>query len=155
MTRACATPVVIVLSCALLAACSSTPSSQPEGAGALAKIPISTKSADALAHYLKGEALFENARADEGVVELDQALQLDPDFVTAKALHGYATPGPDGLRELEAVASAAGKLPEAERRLVDGMAAQRRGELEQAVRAYTSVTELASGNRSTTRHNRR
>ena len=136
------------LLCALLlTACSSTPS--PESAAAApaapALVPITTKSPEALAHYQKGEALFENARAAEGVEEFKQALQADPGFVSAKALHGFGTPGPEGLQELEAAAAAAGSLPEAERLVIEGLLAERRGELDKAASAFTRVTELAPG----------
>ena len=136
-----------VLLCALLlAACSSTPSPESAAAPAApAMVPTTTKSPEALAHYQKGEALFENARAAEGVEEFKQALQADPEFVSAKALHGFGTPGPEGLQELEAAATAAGSLPEAERLVIEGLLAERRGELDKAVSAFTRVTELAPG----------
>ena len=80
--------VVCVLS---FPACSSQPGSAPattQAPAAPARIPVTTKSPDALAHYQKGVAFFENARVAEGLEELRQALALDPDFATARALRG-------------------------------------------------------------------
>ena len=62
-----------LLSCvALVSACSTQPASDT-AAGAqapTAKISITTKSPDALAHYQKGETLVENIRPTEGIDEL-------------------------------------------------------------------------------------
>jgi tetratricopeptide (TPR) repeat protein len=136
--------------CALLfASCSSQPTSAPAAesapAPALAKVPVTTKSPEALAHYQKGLEYFENARGAEGTEELKQALALDPDFATAKLLHGVGTPGAEGLKEMEAALAASAKLPEAERLLIEASVAQRRGEQDKATAALKRVTELAPG----------
>jgi tetratricopeptide (TPR) repeat protein len=70
-------------------------------------------------------------------------LKLDPGFAAAKSFRGFATPGPDGLKEMEAATLAAATLPEAERVLIEGNAANRRGDLEQARSSYRRVIELA------------
>ncbi|HEV8397531.1 MAG TPA: tetratricopeptide repeat protein [Vicinamibacterales bacterium] len=137
-----------LVACVLLfSACSSPSNSTPATASAPApaKIPITTKSPEALAHYQKSVAFFENARPAEGLDELKQALALDPQFVSAKAFHGGGTPGPDGVKEMEEALAAAASLPEAERLLIEAAVAQRRGEQDKAASALRSVTELAPG----------
>ena len=137
--------VVCVLS---FPACSSQPGSAPATSlapAAPARIPVTTKSPDALAHYQKGVAFFENARVAEGLEELRQALALDPDFATARALRGVGTPGPEGLKELEAALAAAANLPEAERLVIEANLAQRRGDQATLAARLQRVTELAPG----------
>ena len=85
-----------------------------------------------MTHFQRGEALLENLRTTEAVEELNQALKLDPGFAAAQSFRGFATPGPDGLKEMEAATLAAGSLPEAERALIEGNTANRRGDLEKA-----------------------
>jgi len=131
----------------LLSACSSPSTSAPATASAPApaRIPVTTKSPEALAHYQKGVAFLENARTAEGLDELKQAIALDPQFASAKALHGTGTPGPEGLKEAEEALAAAASLPEAERLLIEAALAQRRGDQVKAAAALTRVTEVAPG----------
>jgi tetratricopeptide (TPR) repeat protein len=137
-----------VASAALLSACSSqpapTPTTQSPSASAVT-ITVTSKSPDAIAHFKKGEVLFDNLRTTEAAEEFDQALKLDPDFVLAHAFHGLSTPGPDGLKEIEGAAAAAGSLPEPERVLIEGAAASRRGDLGKATTLFKRLTELAPG----------
>ena len=127
-----------------LSACSSQPVAEPVAqAGAPVKISITTKSPEALTHFQRGEALLENLRTTEAVEEFNQALKLDPEFAAAKSFRGFATPGPDGLKEMEVATLAAATLPEAERVLIEGNAANRRGDLEKARSSYRRVIELA------------
>ena len=136
---------LIVLVVAALTGCSSEPASTdgPQATGAGQTISISSKSSEALAHFQKGESLLDNLRTQEAAKEFSQALKLDPDFVLARAYLGAATPGPDGLVELEGARQAAGALPEAERLLIEGQAANRRGDSAEARTAFTRVSELA------------
>ena len=139
---------LIAIAAALLAACSSQPAStaasqQPDATSTT--ISVTSKSPEAVAHFQKGETLLDNLRTSEAAEEFSQALKLDPDFVLARAYHGQATPGPDGLKEIESAREAAGSLPEAERTLIEGIAANRRGDFAQARASYTRVTELAPG----------
>ena len=71
-----------------------------------AKIPVTTKSPEALAQYQKGLTFFENAHTAEGVEALKQALALDPEFATAKALKAIVTSGDEGLKEADAALAA-------------------------------------------------
>ena len=139
---------LFVIAAALLAGCSSQPASkpasQPPGAAGT-KLSVTSKSPDAVTHFQKGETLLDNLRASEAADEFSQALKLDPDFVLARAYLGQATPGPDGLKEIERAREAAGSLPEAERALIEGLAMERSGDFANARKSYTRVTELLPG----------
>jgi Flp pilus assembly protein TadD len=131
-----------------VSACSGTKPQPPASAGsetASAKITITSKSPEAIEHVKKGEMLLVNLRAEEAAAEFAQALSLDSNFVLAQAYHGQSIPGPNGAKELEAAASAASGLPEAERSLVQGLLATRTGEPAKARDSYIRVTELAPG----------
>ena len=131
-----------------LSACSSqsaaTPAAQAPPPSAAA-ITATSKSPEAVEHFKKGQELFDNLRTTEAAAEFDQALKLDGGFVLAHAYHGLSTPGPDGLKELEAAAAAAGSLPEPERVLIEAAAASRRGEQAKATASFARLTELAPG----------
>src|SRR5688572_9136801 len=117
--------ISLFICAAMLTACSSPPASAPAAAAGAptGRIPITTKSPEALAHYQRGETLLENLRTTEAVEEFNQALTLDPDFASARSLKGASTPGPGGLKDMEAASAAATNLPEAERLLIEGGAA--------------------------------
>ena len=137
-------PLAILTLVFAVSACSdSTP--QPDASSATeaadAMIPITSTSPEAVEHLKRGEALLVNLRTAEAEAEFAEALKLDSGFVLAHAYHGQATPGPDGLREVESAANAASSLPEAERTLVQGLLAARQGESAQAREAYTRLTE--------------
>jgi tetratricopeptide (TPR) repeat protein len=135
-------PLGILIVVLAVSACStSQPQPQASVVPANAVISISSKSPEAVAHMKKGEALLVNLRTAEAGAEFAEALKLDSDFVLAHAYHGQATPGPEGLKEVEAAASAASALPEAERTLVQGLLATRQGESAKAREAYAKLVE--------------
>jgi tetratricopeptide (TPR) repeat protein len=125
----------------VVSACSNSTSQPQESASDKAVISITSKSPEAIAHIKKGEALLVNVRAEEARAEFAEALKLDSDFVLAHAYHGQATPGPEGLKEVEAAASAASALPEPERMLVQGLLATRQGESAKAREVYAKLIE--------------
>jgi Flp pilus assembly protein TadD len=137
----------IVLAASVLAACSAPPAStsaeQPGATGTT--IPVTSKSPEAIAHFEKGQTLFDNVRMAEAAEEFSQALKLDPDFAQARAYHAVLTPGPDGVKDIERARAAAANLPEAERTLIEGFAADQRGDYTSATAAFTRVTELVPG----------
>lgn len=134
---------LFVVAALLLSGCSAPPSSTPASAPPTpTTIPITSKSPEALAHFQKGEMLLDNLRTDEAAEEFSQALKADPAFVLARAYHGQATQGPDGLKEIEGAAASAQSLPEAERTLITAIAANRRGDFAEATTAFRRVTEL-------------
>src|SRR5690349_20124899 len=130
----------------VLVGCSASKSEAPAAvASAPATMTMTSKSPDAIEHLKKGEILAVNQRTTEAIAEFDAALKLDPDFVLAHTARGAATPGPDGLKELEAAAAAATALPAAERALVDCTLAGRQGEIGKERAAYTTMTTAAPG----------
>ena len=137
--------LLIVVASLAIAGCSQSKSQQQPSASATTAgmITMTSKSPEAVEHLKKGEALVANVRTSEAIAEFDQALKLDPEFVLARAYRGQATPGPDGLKELESAASGASALPEAERTLIHGILAGRQGESAKAREAYTKLTTLA------------
>lgn len=135
-------PLGILIAVLAVSACStSTPPPQASAAPTNAVITITSKSPEAVEHMKKGEALLVNLRTAEAGAQFAEALKIDPDFVLAHAYHGQATPGPEGLKEIEAAASAASALPEAERTLVQGLLATRQGEPAKAREAYAKLVE--------------
>jgi tetratricopeptide (TPR) repeat protein len=126
--------------------CSAPKSEAPAAAPAApATMTITSKSPEAIEHLKKGEILQINQRTTEAVAEFDAALKTDPDFALAHAARGAASPGPDGLKELETAAAAAAALPAAERALIEGVLAQRQGEPGKARAAFTTMTTAAPG----------
>ncbi len=137
---------LLVAAAAVLSACSSQPAQTPPAQAAApgkTEISVTSKSPEAVGHFNKGRLLFDNLRTDEAATEFAQALKLDPQFEQARAYHGMATPGSEGLKELEAAAAAAGGLPETERVLIDGLVAGRRGDQAKAKASFVRLTELA------------
>jgi tetratricopeptide (TPR) repeat protein len=65
--------------------------------------------------------------------------------VLARAYLGQATPGPDGVKAIESAEQSSARLPEAERVLIQGIAANRRGDLAAARASFTRITELVPG----------
>jgi tetratricopeptide (TPR) repeat protein len=132
---------------ALATSACAEPKPQPQSSAATdtssAKVTMTSKSPEAIERLKKGEVLLVNLRTSEAAAELAEALKLDPGFVLAHATHGQATPGPEGLKELEAAAASASALPEAERTMIEGMLASRQNESAKAREAFTKVTQLA------------
>ena len=139
---------VLLVAC-VITGCSSgsTPSPQSSATpdGVNGSISITSKSPEAVEHLKRGEVLLVNSRSAEAAAEFAEALKLDPDFALAHAAHGQATPGPEGLKEVEAATVSATALPEAERTMIEGMLASRQNESAKAREAFTKVTQLAPG----------
>ena len=137
-------PVVFA---ALVASCTAQPAPGPGSAQttAPASIVFTSKSPEAIAHVMKGDALLDNQRPDEALQEFDAALKLDPGFLFAQVEHGVATPGPAGLTEIETAAAAATNLPEPERVSIDAALLARRGESVATITKLQRLTEIAPG----------
>jgi tetratricopeptide (TPR) repeat protein len=136
---------LLVVAASLCAGCSAQPAATP-GAEAPAKpttVTMTSKSPEAIERVKKGEVLLDNLRPDEAQREFEAALQIDPDFALARAFHGQALQGPDGVAELAKAAESAASLPEAERALIEGMNAERRGDVGAAQSAYQKVAQAA------------
>jgi tetratricopeptide (TPR) repeat protein len=107
-----------------------------------ASVTATSSSPQAVEHVRRGEQLLDNSRIAEAEKEFAQALKLDPNFILAHAYHGGMTPGADGLKEVESAEAAARDLPEAERALVEAIAAARRDDHSKAKAACARLTEL-------------
>ena len=136
---------LLVVATVVLTGCSSQPPAAAQDPAPAKTIPVTSKSPEAIAHFHKGQELLDNLRTTEAAAEFEQALKLDPDFASARAFHGLATPGPDGLKEIETAAAAAGSLPEAERVAIEGAVATRRGDVAKASATSAKLAELAPG----------
>jgi tetratricopeptide (TPR) repeat protein len=131
-------PVALAIALSLTAPAGALGQATPNAA----TIPATSSSARGVEHLRKGEQLLDNVRTAEAEKEFAQALKLDPNFVLAHAYHGLLTPGDEGLKEVEKAVSAAGKLPEAERTLIEATSAARHGDLVKANTAYARLTAL-------------
>jgi Flp pilus assembly protein TadD len=105
------------------------------------EIPITSKSPKAVDQFKKGRDLTENLRMPEAAEALDEAIKLDPDFAQALAYRGVATPGPEGLKQMERASVASAELPKAEKLLIDATLAGRRGEFAKSTELWTELTE--------------
>ena len=138
--------LLFVFCTALLAGCGTQPASEPASASPvpLATMTFTSKSPEAIAHMQKGEVLADNQRQDEARAEFAEALKLDPDFAAARAALGQSTPGPEGLKEIEA-AAASKDISEPERLMIEGVLAGRRGETSAAIDSMRRLTQVVPG----------
>jgi tetratricopeptide (TPR) repeat protein len=125
-----------------LASCSTAHAPAPDEPPVAQEIPITTKSPEARAHFLKGRELADNIRFPEAARELDEALKLDQDFALALVYRGVATPGSRGLDDLERASDKAGHLSRAEQLFADATLLGRRGEFEKSDALWTELAEL-------------
>ena len=137
----------IALTAVAFAACSSPPASTVAAPSAASTstglISETTKSPEALDHFHKGETLFYNLRTKEAAAELNQALQIDPGFVLARAYHSQTELGERSVKAAEEAAAAATTLPEAERLFVQAISATTRGDAAEAESMLRELTTSA------------
>src|SRR5262245_53885008 len=117
--------VLSLIACSPAQTPASTAQTQAE---APKEVPITSKSPDAVAHFKKGRDLADNLRQAETTGEYDQALKLDPDFALALAYRGMATPGAQGVSDLEQAKAKASNTTKEEQLLIDALVTGRRGE---------------------------
>ncbi|MEN0063197.1 MAG: tetratricopeptide repeat protein [Myxococcota bacterium] len=106
-------------------------------------VPVTTSSEEARASFEAGMVALDNIRGAEAIFDFDQALELDPGFVRAKAMLGSLKPGNEGLALLVEANEAAGELPEAERILIQSMLANAKGRQAESIELLERVAELA------------
>ncbi len=111
----------------------------------LAEVSVTTSSEEAREAFEGGMVALDNFRAAEAIFDFEQALELDPGFVRAKAMLGTLKPGKEGLALLTEANAAASELPEAERTLIRSMLAGARGEQAESNALLAKVAELAPG----------
>lgn len=128
-----------------LFACSTANAPAPAEQTAPQELPITSKSPEAVDHFKKGRDLADNLRQAEAVQELNQALKLDPDFALALVYRGAATPGPDGLKDMEQASAEAASLSKPEQLWVAAALAGRRGEFAKGEDLWKQVTDALPG----------
>jgi tetratricopeptide (TPR) repeat protein len=124
--------------------CSSAPA-PAEQAKPPADIPITSKSPEAIDHFKKGRDLIDNQRPAEAVLELDQAIKLDPDFAQGLAYHGLAVPGADGLKDLEQANAKAGAASKPEQLLIAALLSGRKSDFTKSSDQWKQLTEAVPG----------
>jgi tetratricopeptide (TPR) repeat protein len=103
---------------ALVASVSAATAQTAHSAG---KVPISTKSAEARADFVKGRSLAENLRAHESREFLLRAVTKDPNFALAHlSLANSAPTGKEFFEHLGHAVALAGKASEGERLMILG-----------------------------------
>jgi tetratricopeptide (TPR) repeat protein len=109
---------------------SSAASALPSAVAADKKlITVTTKSPDAKAAFMKGWDLWDNGRSQEALAQCNQAVAADADFALAVACVGFFTPGVAGQVMFDRAVALAAKLPDAEKLLIQGLAAIRHGDI--------------------------
>jgi tetratricopeptide (TPR) repeat protein len=92
------------------------------------KIPVTTKSPEALQEFLKGRDLFERLQGQESLKYLKQALEKDPDFAMAYLFSSFSQPIAQKFFEYQDKAVALkNKVSEGERLWIEGVKAATNG----------------------------
>ena len=119
----------------------------PASATAVAgqEMPITTASLPARAAFERGREQMENAHAEEARVALRAAVRADPKFAQAMGYLAVLTRGPKGLAYAKGAEALAAGLPQAERLLVQHLAARKRGEGEKAGKLLEEIAALLPG----------
>jgi tetratricopeptide (TPR) repeat protein len=112
---------------------------------ALAEIPVTSSSPQAVQEFRAGQDKAINFQIPEAAAHFTKALALDPNFVQAQAWMGKVTAGVAGQAQLEKAVQAAASLSPAERKSVEVLLAERRGEEEKARTLKREIAELAPG----------
>ncbi len=154
-----ATPTLILL-VLLLASCRDPPPpsgaasgmGNPPPAGELpvasapaagAQVPVTTTSGEAALFFQKARDDADNTREAEAIDRFREATQLDPQLAVAHAYLGYYEHGPDGQKSMDRALALSVGLPEAERLLIEELAALRAGDNEKARERAARVAQLS------------
>ena len=115
------------LACVVLAAMVTNVASgmaQDRGAAALAKVPVTTASAEARQEYLKGRTLSENLRAHDAREVLKRAVGKDPSFALAHYSLALNSPtAKEFFDHLKEAVKLAGNASDGERLMILGLEA--------------------------------
>ncbi len=115
------------LTCLALAAVATHVSpglAQDRGAASLAKVPVTTASAEARAEYLKGRTLGENLRAHDSREVLQRAVAKDPSFALAHYSLALNSPtAKEFFDHLKEAVKLSGKASDGERLMILGLEA--------------------------------
>src|SRR5688572_32191039 len=101
-----------------------TGAAQDRGAAGLAKVPVTTASAEARAEYLKGRTLGENLRAHDSREVLQRAVAKDPSFALAHYSLALNSPtAKEFFDHLNEAVKLSGKASDGERLMILGLQA--------------------------------
>ncbi len=92
---------------------------------------------------MKGRDDADNAREADAIERFGEATWRDPKLALAYAYHGFYQHGPEGAKSMQQALALEEGLPEAERLLIDELAALRAGDNQKAKALATRVAELA------------
>ena len=144
--------LIFLASLPLLTACRGEPapapspppaSAVPSGAAvASGQVPITTSSHWALAAFMQGRDYADNAHESEAIERFGEAVWRDPKLAVAYAYLGYYQHGTEGATSMHQALMLEEGLPEAERLLIEELAALRAGDNEKAKALATRVAEL-------------
>jgi tetratricopeptide (TPR) repeat protein len=109
------------------------------------EIPATTSNKEALEAFRLGIDMSENARGDEAREQFKKARTLDPKFLSAIAMEGAMTPGPDGDKTIADTLAQASALPEAEQVYLKIAQAFHADDPSTASRHGKKLTELVPG----------
>ena len=94
------------------------------------KIPITTRSPEALQSFLKGRSLSDRLQGPESIQHFERAVELDPDFAQAHLLFSFVQPTPQRFFDTFARARAlADQVSEGERLWILGVEAGVNGQV--------------------------
>ncbi len=114
------------------------------GGEARGDIPSHRNRRKPIEQFKKGRDLAENLRLPEAVQALDEALKLDPDFAQAHTYRGFATSGPEGLKEMERAGELSAALPQPEKLVVEAFLAGGRGESAKSADLWKQLTDAVT-----------
>jgi tetratricopeptide (TPR) repeat protein len=137
------------LTCVALAAMVTnvtTGAGQDRGAAALAKVPVTTASAEARAEYLKGRALGENLRAHDSREVLLRAVAKDPNFAIAHYSLALNSPtAKEFFDHLKHAVKLSNKASEGERLMILGLEAGSNADPEKQREYYEKLVAAYPG----------
>ncbi|MFT7520499.1 MAG: tetratricopeptide (TPR) repeat protein [Kiritimatiellia bacterium] len=108
-------------------------------------LPVTTTSKEALAAYEAGLIFGDNFDVPQAIASFTKAIELDADFISARAALAQMMPGNEGLDMLQKAHDDAAKLPEAERLHIEAELASRLGESDRSDELTMKVAAMAPG----------
>ena len=133
---------ILAVSALVSAAVYAYPGNSPDGE----KIPVTTSSAAALDHFLKGRELVENLRLTDGIDHFTQAVKADPKFALAHLYLAQTAPTPQlFFSNLEKAVGLASAASEGEQLWIKGFRAGAYADPVGQKSAYEKLVQLFPG----------
>ena len=136
-------------SASAVASAAAVPSASATVTSAAAKAPekklitITTKSPEATAALTKAWDLYDNGRRQEALAECKKAVAADVDFAFGHACVGWMTDGAVAQADLDKAVELAARLPDAEKALIEALAASRHLDIAKYVEGLKKLAQLA------------